>query len=833
MNLQARLAIRFTLKHPWHGILSIVGIALGIAVVLSVDITNESARKAFRISSEAIAGGSTHYIHGGPHGIDESTYTELRVKQGIRDISPVVSGYVTVDEQRFLLLGIDPFSEMGNNSPLRWSELDSAQLLGISNAALVLASTAKRLGVHIPAEITAHISGIDHSVHLVDTIEPTNELQRHGLRNVLITDISNAQDILGMIGKLTRIDVTTTDPDLLGAILPPSLTLIPNQTRGRNMEQMTRAFHLNLTALSLLALVIGAFLIYNTMTLSVLQRREQFAVLRTLGVTPGQLFGGIVLEALLLAAVGLAAGVLAGTWLAMALLHLVGGTINDLYFLVEVKNVSLTALSFAKAGVLAFGVTVAAACIPAWEAMRTTPAVNAIRSRMEGDARRRHSRLLIWGTASWCAAAVILLLSGHNIVAGFGALFMIIMGFALITPTVMVILLQLFAPILFRHLGVVGRMASRGVLSSLSRTQVAVAALAIAVSAVVGVSVMISSFRGSVEHWLNNFLRADVYIAQQQSHQASGIDRDLIAEIALQPEVANVSTGRWVTLQHKTGFVQLYAAGLDRTAFSNYQLVHRKNDAVWPGFSRHDSVIISEPYAYHNNLVVGDDIMLPTSRGEKAFEVIGVFYDYGSDQGIVVMHRSVYDRHWDDPVVSSFALYLAEQAESGVFVDRLKQDPLINRTLTVRSNRTVRERSLQIFDRTFTITDILRLLAVIIAVVGILSALTAIQLERAREFAVLRATGLTPRQLWGLITTESGLMGLIAGCIACPLGLVTAWVLIVIINRRSFGWSMEMSFNIEPWITALVLSIVAALAAGLYPALRMAATPPAKALRYE
>ena len=519
MNLQARLAIRYTLKHPAHSVLSIVGIALGIAVVLSVDITNESARKAFRISSEAIAGGSTHYIHGGPQGIDETLYTQLRVNRGIRGISPVVSGYVTVDGQRFLLLGIDPFSTMGQNSSLRWNELDSAQLMRTNNAVLMLASTAKRLGVRIPAEITVRISGIDHTVHIVDSIEPADELQRYGLRNVLITDISDAQQILGMIGSLTRIDVTTTDTEHIEAILPPSLTLIPNRTRGRNMEQMTRAFHLNLTALSLLALVIGAFLIYNTMTLAVLQRHRQFAVLRTLGVTPGQLFGGIVVEALLFATIGLAAGTLLGTGLAMAMLHLVGGTINDLYFLVEVKTVSLTAQSLVKAVVLAFGVTLAAACIPAWEAMRTTPAVNATRSGVESEVRRRHFRLLIWGIAAWGMAGVILLLSGHSIIAGFGALFLIIMGFALITPIVMVKLLELLAPVLSHHLGVVGRMAGRGVLSSLSRTQVAVAALAIAVSAVVGVSVMISSFRGSVEHWLNNYLRADIYVAQQQSHQ--------------------------------------------------------------------------------------------------------------------------------------------------------------------------------------------------------------------------------------------------------------------------------------------------------------------------
>ena len=254
---------------------------------------------------------------------------------------------------------------------------------------------------------------------------------------------------------------------------------------------------------------------------------------------------------------------------------------------------------------------------------------------------------------------------------------------------------------------------------------------------------------------------------------------------------------------------------------------------MWSEFAKNDVVIISEPYAYHHDLEVGDLLHLPTDGGKVAFKIAGVFYDYGSDQGVVTMHRATYDRHWNDRVVSSFSLYLRDGVDVESFVDRLNSNQLMHHSLRIRSNRTLRQKSLQIFDRTFVITDVLRLLAICIAVVGILGALMAIQLERAKEFAVLRATGLSPKQLWGLVTTESGLMGLAAGVIACPLGLVMAWVLIFIINRRSFGWSMQFHFDLDPWLTALVLSIVAALIAGLYPASRMAKSLPALALRYE
>lgn len=834
MNLRTRLAIRFIRRHPWHTGLSVVGIALGIAVVLAIDITNESARRAFHLTNDAIAGGSTHYIHGGPQGVAESLYTELRIAHGMTHISPVVSGYVSFKDERFLLLGMDPFSGSGGmRTDPAHSGPDPVQLLKTPNGALILASTAERLDLVVPTSVTVRISGVDYPLQLIDTLAPSNELHRHGLRNVLVTDIATAQVVLGMVGRLTRIDVSTDDSEEVGRRLPNPLRIVANESRSHAMQQMTRAFHLNLTALSLLALVIGAFLIYNTMTLSVLQRREYFSVLRVLGMTPRQLFTDIIIEALILAAAGFVVGTVLGIWLSTLLIQLASATINDLYFAVRVQSITVPLTSLFKAGALAVMATVAASWHPAWEAMRANPMLNSLRSQVEAEARQRSSGLMLAGIGLWGAAGVILLISDTSITAGFVALFCLIIGFAVMTPLILSKVLAMLHPVLEKYLGTLGRIAGRGVLASLSRTQIAVAALAIAVSAVIGVSVMISSFRVSVEQWLYNFLRADIYIAQQLSHQASGVDRQLIASIAARPQVKAVSTGRWIELQSDTGPIQLFAVDLDRYGFENFQLADGDSDQAWPTFTATDAVIVSEPYAYHNRIETGDSINLPADDGDGRFKVVGIFYDYGSDRGVVAMHRTTYDRHWKDPVISSFALYLHEGVDVEGFVDELNRDELVQQILRVRSNHTLRDKSLEIFDRTFVITDVLRLLAICIAVVGILSALMAIQLERAKEFAVLRAIGLSPRQLWGLVTTESGLMGLVAGVIACPLGLAMSWVLIFIINRRSFGWSMDFYFHPGPWLTALVLSMVAAVIAGLYPAARMSKAPPAESLRYE
>ena len=197
------------------------------------------------------------------------------------------------------------------------------------------------------------------------------------------------------------------------------------------------------------------------------------------------------------------------------------------------------------------------------------------------------------------------------------------------------------------------------------------------------------------------------------------------------------------------------------------------------------------------------------------------------------MARALYERHFDDRGVSGVALYGAPGASAATLVERVQTRVGGAQVLDVRANRTLRETSLAIFDRTFTITQVLRLLTVGIAFVGVLSALMALQLERAREFAVMRATGLTPRQVWGLVSLQTGLLGLLAGLYAVPLGVALAVILVRVINQRSFGWTLELALSPSLLLQAVALAFTAALLAGLYPAWRMARTSPALALREE
>jgi putative ABC transport system permease protein len=254
---------------------------------------------------------------------------------------------------------------------------------------------------------------------------------------------------------------------------------------------------------------------------------------------------------------------------------------------------------------------------------------------------------------------------------------------------------------------------------------------------------------------------------------------------------------------------------------------------VWPAFETDDAVLVSEPYAYRKRVGAGDSLELRTGAGERAFRVLATYQSYDINASAVLMSRATYTRHYDDPRIDSVGLYLAEDADTAGIIEDLHVLAAGRQEIVVNSNASIRELSLQIFDRTFVITDVLYWLALGVAVVGILGAMLALQLEKAREFAVLRALGMTPGQLGGMIVLQTGVVGLLAGIAAMPLGVVMAWVLIDVINRRAFGWQIAMDVAPGILLSSAVYAVVAAVVAGIYPALRAARAAPALAMREE
>ena len=843
-----RTSRRYLLKHPVLIGLSMLGVALGVSVVVAIDLANTSARQAFDLSTETVTGKATHQIIGAGKGLEEAVYRDLRVGLGVREAAPVVAGFVRAPAypgRSFQVLGIDPLAEEPFRSYTGGVDagFDLAAFITRPQTGLMARPTAEALGLSLGDTLAVRVGGVERALTLVGLLEPGDDRSARAMENLLVVDVATAQDVFDLDGRLSRIDVLITDDEhgaallaRLKAALPDGVEIVRSTARTETVEQMTRAFNLNLTALSLLALVVGMFLIYNTMTFSVVQRRSLVGRLRTLGVTRRKVFTLILGEALLVGLVGTVIGVLLGVVLGRGLVQLVTQTINDLYYVVQVRALSLSPWVLAKGVALGMGATLLATLPPAHEA--TSTPVNTVlrRSQEETRIQARLPRLTVSGLLLGIVAVILLLLPGRSIVVSYAALLCVLLASALLTPVAVVFFAHVLRPVMGRFFGILGRMAARGVITTLSRTTVAIAALVIAIAATVGVGVMVDSFRETVRVWLGYSLQADVYVQAPSlvfRRNDATLDSGVVEQLTSAPGVAGAYSVRTTRVTSSEGRTDLIAIDQGPQTRRSFRFKKGDQEEVWAGFQGRDMVIISEPYSYRYGVAVGDTLTLQTDRGPHRFAVRAVFYDYGSDLGVVMMGRATYDRYYDDPGVAGLALYAAPGQDVDALVRSLRQQVADEQEVVLRSNRALREASLDVFDRTFTVTIVLRLLAVLVAFVGVLSALMALQLERARELAVLRANGLTPRQLWRYVTMQTGLMGLMAGLLSVPLGLTLASVLIYVINKRSFGWTLQVDVAPEVLIQAVLLAVVAAVLAGLYPSWKMAQANPALALRDE
>jgi putative ABC transport system permease protein len=400
-------------------------------------------------------------------------------------------------------------------------------------------------------------------------------------------------------------------------------------------------------------------------------------------------------------------------------------------------------------------------------------------------------------------------------------------------------------PVTGRVGGILGRMAPRNVVNSLSRTSIAVAALMVAVSVTIGISLMVGSFRYTVVTWLSQTLQGDVYLSPPSTGavQSSNVIVPTVVDVLHDwPGIVRVDSIRIIQVETKFGEVQLGATDNPETAGERiFKESIGSAETVWTAMEA-GAVIISEPLANRmdenearisvdeNGELLGT-IALQTPSGTQDFPIAGIYYDYSSSQGVILMHKPEFQQYWADDAINAIALRLDPGSDPDQVTVDLEAALASIQGLDIRPNRALREDALAVFDRTFAITSALQLLATLVAFVGVLSALLSLQLEKARELGILRAIGLTVQQMRGLVLLETGLMGTVAGLLAMPTGFVLSLILIYIINRRAFGWTLQLQLEWLPFVEALVVAVLAAVLAGIYPAKKMGEMAAAEALR--
>lgn len=831
--------LRDLLRRPLHSGLMVLGVALGVAMVIAIELANEAARRGFSRSTEAVVGRATHQLLGGPSGLPQELLARLRREAGLRASAPVVEGgvlAVDLGRQSLRVLGVDPLSEAPFRPHLGGGDFAApgfARFLTDPRGAIVSRALSERHHLALGSPLRLQVAERIETLTVLGIVAPTDAEAHEALEDLVLMDVGAAQRLLHLHGRLTRIDLIAGEAELrrVRPLLPAGAHLQPASEQARSAAQLTAAFQLNLTALSLLALVVGMFLIYNTVMFGVVQRRAVFGTLRALGATPGQILALVLAEAGAASALGALLGLGLGVLLGQGAVRLVTQTINDLYFVLSVREAPLTALAVARGLSLGIGAGLLAALAPAIEAARVEP-VTALRASTF-EARTRG--LVPWVAAAGlllCAAGGLLLANaGRALVPSFAGLFGIVLGLALMTPLATAGLMRVLTPAAGLALGTLGRLAARTVTRAAARTGVAVAALMVAVATTIGVTLMIQSFRETVGEWLELALRADVYVSAPGARSADlRLPPELRSRLRAVPGVGEVESIRLTEVQGPLGPLQLAVTDARRERNARlYRLAPGALPEAWARVQQ-GAVLMSEPFA--SRFGAPASVRLLTDRGEHDFPVAGVYYDYASERGTLLMQRAVYERFFDDRALSSLAVHLAPGAQLESVLGALRAE-LAGTALQVTPNASLKRTALKIFDRTFAVTEALRVLAVVVAFIGVWSALLALLAERTRELHTLQALGLTPRQLFVLVGLETGLMGLAAGLFALPTGTLLASILVSVINVRSFGWTMALRLEPGVYVQALAISVSAALLAGVYPLLRLQRQSVAAGLRQE
>jgi putative ABC transport system permease protein len=833
LSIFYRLMVRPLFREPVRLLLTILAVALGVAVVLAIDLAGDAATGSFHSSMEALAGDNDLEIVAGG-GVPESITGTLATQPYTWRISPRVEDFAVLVEskQTLPLIGIDLIGESGRFSaegtksattlPLKESTEASLKNLEDGTSIWVGSSLQKGIGEKIDLVITDQVFRCT-----VRGVYPDSG----GNESAVLMDIAAAQRVLNRFGHVDRVLVKLPkDANLqkwqgrVREMLPAGIEVRPQGTGTDENRKMLAAFRWNLRLLSYIALVVGAFLIFNTISISVVRRRHEIGIVRALGATRTSVLAAFLGEAAFLGFGGALAGLPLGRFMATGAVKLMSLTVDALYVSSRPGPIELTVSSFLMALTIGVGIAVASAISPAREAMQVSPVEAMSRGQREYKARMHKGRDL--GIAAILAitgaAAAKMPPIGGKPLFGYLATFLLIVASAFAIPAFVNFVVFASGRLLARIVGVEGLLASRSLAASLRRTSVLVGALSTAIAMMVSVGIMVGSFRQTVVTWMNDQLPADLYVRPAGSpagdHHPT-ISLELAGKVASLPGVAAVERLRAYEIGYEGMPVTLASVDLRvLRAYRNSDFFSgRATDQVLSQLRGSNTVIVSEPFTYKHHVKTGDTITLSLGASRDSFRIVDVYYDYASERGYILMDRATMLRYLPDPTPSNLAVFVAE----GVNPEAVRKEIVelaADHRILIFSDRDLRGEAIRIFDRTFAITYALEAVAVVVAVMGIAGALLSLVIDRRRELGLLRFLGASSSQIRKLILVEAGLIGLLSNAAGFVLGYFLSLVLVFVINKQSFGWTIRFHWPVAVLFGALSVVYLATLLSGLYPA---------------
>lgn len=815
-----RLFLGSLLRRRLATALSLVAIALGVALGLAVQLIHAAALDEFGRGMRLVAGEADLQLVGPREGFDEAVFAILAARPEVAVASPVleIEARLPGRDDTLRILGVDlfrvlrvqpglvPLAERAEGEDQRFAALQAHNLFLSDDARARLEQPHRGQdgSLQPPALAAGEVlvqSGVSSfRLRLAGRVP--------GAAGTLgVMDIGGAQQLFDRIGVLTRVDLKLVGGlspqagiSALSALLPPGLALRVPEAAASEVGTLSRAYRVNLTMLAAIALLTGGFLVFSTQLLSVARRRREFALLRALGLERRELMRGLLAEGAAVGLIGGAIGVVLGHALAAGAFRLVGGDLGAGFFRGLVPELSfdpVLSLGYLLLGLLA---GVAGTWLPAREAVRVAPA-RALRAG-EGERAGLPQAQVRGGVAlamlGLALLACLLPPVGGIPVGGYAAVVFVLAAAVLALPA----LARRVLPMLGRGRGVTWRLAHARLSATPGQAVVASAGVVASVALAVSMAIMVSSFRVSVDDWLAQVLPADLYVRASTSAGSGYLDPEALARIAAIAGVASVDTTRLVNLR-LSDEEPLFSV-LARKASGNWglPLVSGSMEVV-PGRDALPPIWVSEAAADRHRLREGSRFELPLGGRMHAFHVAGVWRDYARQHGAALIDSNDYVALTGDQRINDAALRVQADSTPAAVAEALRA-AFGAEHITIALPGEIRALSLEIFDRTFLITYLMEAVAVVIGLFGIATTFAALATTRQGELGMLRHLGFTRSEIGRLIALEGALtagLGVLAGLIA---GGAIAWVLIEIINRQSFHWSMDVAV---PWLAVAVFAV--------------------------
>lgn len=798
-------------EQPMRFFITLLALALGVALGSSVYLVNNSALNEFGLATKRLVGEADLVIRGPREGFDERLFVDLARNDSISTASPVLELAVSLADRNDTLkvLGLDPFRAATLQPALIGDLGDGAFELFAPDVIYLSSSAAQELHVQRGGSLRVAVGNSTKTLRVAGILSANTYPQALGLM-----DIASAQWTFNAVGRINRIDLRLapgTDVDHLrrelGKTLPAGVLAIAPQVERDRAVTVTRAYRVNLNMLALVALFTGAFLVFSTQSLSVLRRRQSLALLRALGVTMSQLRRALLGEGLALGLVGSLMGIVLGALIAAAILR---------YLTADLGNGQMRAtgasLHFSPLAMLAFssvGIVVAAigAWLPARGAARQPPA----RALKGGDA--DYSEVVRTG---WRSGVALLFLGAVLAwlppiqglpVFGYAAVAALLFGAVLLVPVVTMKGLDL-APRTHR---VVLDTAVAQLRENVGLSALSLASIIVSFSLMVAMAIMVYSFRVSFDHWLTKLLPADLQMREPFGNDTAFWSQEDQGKLEAIPGVARAEfrRTRQVLLDPQRAPVTLIARGLDDAhAAAELPLLQ---SAPTSGIHARPGAWISEALQDLYGYKVGDKLVIPLAGKMQEFTVEGIWRDYARTSGSMVISIQAYEAATGDLTANEASVWLNSGAAVDVVENLLRASGKNGRILEITTTAALHERSLQIFDRAFAITYALEAIAVIIGLAGVSFAASSTALARRAEFGMLRHLGMLRSQIVQMLASEGVLTSAFGVLYGLILGAALSLVLVYVINRQSFNWSIDLT--VPGWQLALLsLTLIGAAA---------------------